>query len=397
MKILFLCNKNPYPERDGGCMGMNVYIKEAVRLGNCVKVLAVNSEKNYTDVATLPEDYRNATGYEAVMLDMRVKAFSFLKTYFTKQSPHIIRFISKDFEKKLISILKSNEFDLIMFESIFVCPYIDVVKAHSKAKLVLRAHNIEYKIWERTYNASGNIIKKLLLKHVYTTLKNYELMIINEVDMISSVSPVDAEFLRSKTAVPVVVLPAGFDMDAITIPQNIKEERNTIFHLGAMDWAPNIEGVNYFFDNIWQLINKENADVKLHLAGRSMSPSLLALKKENVIIDGEVPDAKEFMLSKQVMIVPLLSGSGMRVKIIEGMMLGKAIVATTIGAEGIEYENGKDILIADTPEEFTASVLKLIADPQFCKFIGDNAKLTAYSKYNVRKIYSEFLEEVQKI
>ncbi|MDR2084935.1 MAG: glycosyltransferase family 4 protein [Bacteroidales bacterium] len=397
MKILFLCNKNPYPERDGGCMGMNVYIKEAARLGNYVKVLAVNSEKNFTDPDCIPDDYKNAVDYESVMLDMRVKPFRFFTTIFTGKSPHIIRFISKDFEKKIIEILKSEDFDLVMFESIFVCPYLDIVRANSNAKIVLRAHNIEFKIWERTSKATKNILKKILLIHVYRTLRKYELRVINEVDMISSVSSVDAEYLRKHTKIPVYVLPAGFDMDAVNVPDNVEEEKNTVFHIGAMDWAPNIEGINYLLEKIWPLIHKENNNIKLHLAGRNMQQSLLCLQKENVIIDGEVPDAKEYMLSKQIMIVPLLSGSGMRVKIIEGMMLGKAIVATSIGAEGIECENGKDILIADTPENFTECVLKLIEDAEFCMNIEKNAKQTAYSKYNVREIYPKFLKEVEKL
>lgn len=390
MRILFLCNKNPYPERDGGCIAMNVNIKEAIRLGYDVKVVAINSKKNFTEIDSLPEDYKKKTAYESVMFDLKVRPLQFLSTYFTGKSPHITRFVSKDFEERLTRILIENEFDIIMLESIFMTPYIKTIRQNSNAKIVLRAHNVEFKIWERLYDSS-KFIKKILLKHVYRTLRNYELKVINEVDEILAITSVDADFFKQHTKVPIKVLPVGFDIDSIIEPKNIVEEKNTIFHIGAMNWMPNVEGINYFLDKIWPFIHEKNHNIKLYLAGRNMPDEFLQMKKDNVIVVGEVDDAKIFMKSKEIMIVPLLSGSGMRVKIIEAMTMGKVIVSTSIGVEGIDCENGKDILIADTPENFANAVLRVIDDAQLCETISNNARETVRLKYDIRRVFSKTL------
>ena len=123
-----------------------------------------------------------------------------------------------------------------------------------------------------------------------------------------------------------------------------------------MNWLPNKEGIKWFLDEVWPIIHQALPDLKIYLAGREMPSWLLELNLSNVKVIGEVPDAHEFIRSKSISIAPLLSGSGIRIKIIESMAMGKAVVATTIGAEGINYTTGKDIMIADTPEAFCEAV-----------------------------------------
>jgi glycosyltransferase involved in cell wall biosynthesis len=156
----------------------------------------------------------------------------------------------------------------------------------------------------------------------------------------------------------------------------------TVFHIGALDWMPNQEGLQWFFDKVWDKILGKHPEVKFYLAGRNAPDHYSALAFRNVVFMGEVDDAYEFMRSKAVMVVPILSGSGMRIKIIEGMALGKAIVTTTIGTEGIETSHGKDIFIADEPAAFADAVCKLIEDKSFCLEIGKNARNFVTSQYD---------------
>ena len=151
-------------------------------------------------------------------------------------------------------------------------------------------------------------------------------------------------------------------------------DKPELFHIGSMDWLPNTEGVEWFLDEVWPSILQEFPEITFTIAGRKIPTGISQRKDPNVIVVGEVESANAFMLSKDIMIVPILAGSGIRVKIIEGMALGKVIITTTIGAEGLDVEDGKNILIADTPEEFVAAVENCVKTPDLCAIIGENAR-----------------------
>nr|WP_255530377.1 glycosyltransferase family 4 protein [Pedobacter sp. ASV12] len=156
-----------------------------------------------------------------------------------------------------------------------------------------------------------------------------------------------------------------------------------MFHLGAMDWRPNKEGLEWFLDEIWPDIETLSGELRFYIAGKNMQKQFFEYDSENLIVESEVFDAIEFMNSKAIMIVPLLSGSGMRVKIIEGMAMQKCIIATTMAAEGINCEPGKDILIADTPDEFYRSILQCITQPNRWREIGKNARKTVERDHEI--------------
>ena len=148
----------------------------------------------------------------------------------------------------------------------------------------------------------------------------------------------------------------------------------SISFIGSLDWIPNLEGLNWFIEEVWPGIIKKNSKIKLHIAGRNTPESIRALNSDNIIIEGEVDDAKAFINAHPIMIVPLLSGSGMRVKILEGMALSRVVISTSIGMEGIEATDKKEILKADTPQEFIKKI-DWIADDFFEQIeIGSNAR-----------------------
>ncbi len=166
------------------------------------------------------------------------------------------------------------------------------------------------------------------------------------------------------------------------LPDHSRLEFPSVFHIGALDWMPNQEGLLWFFENVWGKILEKHPDLLFYLAGRNAPPHFKVLPYPNVVYTGEVDNAYDFIRSKAVMIVPVLSGSGMRIKIIEGMALGKAIVTTSIGTEGIATTHGSDIFISDDPEEFARYVCSLIEDRNFCLKIGENASKFVKSRYD---------------
>ena len=389
MKILQVCSKTPYSPKDGGGIAMKMLMEGLAAEGNTVHVMAVSTPKHFINDADIDAAYKNKTAFHSVFIDTSVKPFAAFLNLFSSDSYNVSRFYSKEFEKVLIKKIKEEQYELIQLESLWVTPYLDAIRKHSKAKVVLRSHNIEYLIWERLADTCGSPLKKVYLNMLASRLKRYELSMLNKYDSIVMITDVDAAvYKKAGCTVPVITVPFGIDLSGY-VQDASALEKHSLFHIGAMDWQPNIDGINWFLRSVWILVNEKHPDVKLYLAGRNMTEEIKDLKLENVIVEGEVADSNRFINSKSIMIVPLLSGGGMRVKIIEGMALGKTIVSTTIGAEGIAYEDGKNILIADTEAEFASALDKCLSDRSFSDQIGQNARALVEVNYDNKHICSK--------
>jgi len=391
-----ICNKSPWPALEGGPMAMNNLIEGLIRAGQQVKVLALNTNKYSVNPETIPGDYRRKTGIELSYVDLSIKPVPAFLNLFTARSYHVERFKSKDFERKLISVLKSTDFDIIQIELLYMSPYIETIREHSNARIILRAHNIEHLIWLRLAETEKNPLKKLYLKHLAETLKIYEYSILDRYDGIVPITRKDAEFFSSVTQTPVHPVSFGIEIGKTEQKKPVKTE-NALFHIGAMNWMPNEEGIRWFLDEVWPLVHERLPGIKLYLAGRMMPGWLSQLDLENVIVEGEVPDAGEFIRTKTISIAPLLSGSGIRVKIIESMSHSKAVVSTSVGAEGINYTNNKNIMIADTPEEFAKAIEYLYNNPEKATEMGRNALELVKQDHDIEKIILQLLAFYREI
>ena len=390
MKVLQLCNKPPQPMVDGGCIAMNTISTALLDKGIDLKILTVATDKHPFLTEKISAEFKEKTQIESVFLDTRVNIIDAFSALVTSDSYNISRFFSPDFDKKLIHILGQDEYDVIHLESLFMTPYLSTIRKYSEARIVLRSHNLEHLIWERLANSTGNKAKRIYLKHLASRLKQYEKRTINEVDGIAAISFEDTErFKELECKVPLVTIPFGIDLEKHQ-PKEKSTENVTLFHIGAMNWAPNEEAINWFLDEIWPGLS--HLDLKLHLAGRLMPDYISKQSNERLIIDGEVESAADFMNSHDIMVVPLLSGSGMRIKIIEAMAHGKTIVSTTVGAEGIDYKDRENILIADSKEEFVTTISRLMKQRDEIQRIGKNARLLVEEKYSNTKIIQNLLE-----
>jgi len=385
LRILFICNKSPWPAKEGGPIAMNNLIEGLIVAGNRVKVLAVDSDKYHVAPEDIPSAYRNRTGIEFVHLNLAVKPVSAFLNLFSQQSYHVRRFISKAFEEKLVEILRNENFDIVQMETLFMAPYIHIIRKHSNAKIVLRAHNIEHLIWKRIFSISRNPAKKFYLYHLFTTLENYEKAVLDRFDGLLPITEKDAGFFRSYCQKPVQAIPFGVNLDDYNLHEKQQPE-NALFHIGAMNWMPNEEGIRWFLREVWPKVQEKFSGLKLYLAGRAMPRWLLELKEKNVVVLGEVPDARDLILSKSISIVPLFSGSGVRIKIIESMSLGRAVISTKTGAEGIEYTEGENILLADTADGFVSAIARLYENPEEAVVLGKNARRLMEAKHDNRKI-----------
>ena len=390
MKILLLCNKSPYPTLEGGPMAMNSIVTGLLDAGHQVKILAVNSKKyNVTD-DDIPDDYRKKTGIELIDVDLRIKPMQAFKNLFSKKSYHVERFISKEFTDRLIEVLKEDSFDIVQLETLYMTPYVETIREHSKALIVLRAHNVEHLIWERIAKGTRFFLKRYYIKHLAKTLKNYELTAINQVDGIAAITRKDAAFFRKYCATTTVDIPYGIYPEKYTPSYEING-KPSFYHIGSMNWIPNEEGIQWFVENCLDAVVEKHPDFIFHLAGRNMPEWLKDLDNPHVDVVGEVPDAKEFVTNHNVAIVPLLSGSGIRIKIIESMALGKTVITTLVGAEGILYEEDVNIIIAENKAKMAEYIRRISENPAMAVEIGKAARKLVEEVYDNRKITERLL------
>lgn len=384
LKILQLCLRVPLPPYDGATIAMYNLAESLTASGAAVKMLSFNTKKHFTDLNSIDAALIDKYKLETVFLDASVNAWdAFTNLFKPNESYNIVRFDSDAFHQKLKEILQSETFDFILFEGLFLSPYLQTVRTFSKAKCILRAHNVEWLIWKRLAKATKNPLKKTYLYFLSGRLKRYENNVINNFDAIVAISEQDKNlFLRDGCNIPIEVAPTGMNTAKYKNIEQMDADSLSLFHLGSMDWLPNIEAVDWLLNDIWPLIQQKSNKVHLFLAGKNMNPKYFSIKSKNLIVAGEIKDALNFMENKQIMVVPLLSGGGIRIKILEGLAAGKVIVSTSTGAEGINYTDKKNILIADTPEDFTKTILSLLNNPNLLNNIAREAQILARTQYD---------------
>jgi glycosyltransferase involved in cell wall biosynthesis len=386
LKALFLTNRVPFPPKSGYPIVVYNTIKGLLALGVEITLFSINPKNHWVDTDDIYDPVFESIQFHTHELDTEISIWDTIYNFVSNQPLNVYRFYSDDAARGLENLLRESEFDIIQFESLFVVPYLDVVKENSKARLVYRAHNIVYDVWERVSQTEKFKPRKKYLQFLARRLKAYETEQINRFHKIFAISEPDRQnILQFGCEISLDVFPVALDFSQYKVEPS-KANFPTLFHLGSMDWGPNREGIEWFLSEVWPDIEELNSELRFYIAGKNMPQHLFDYDSDNVVVEGQVYDAVEFMNSKAIMIVPLLSGSGMRVKILEGMAMNKCIIATTIAAEGIQCEHGKDILLADTPDEFYRCILQCITNPGKWKEIGDNARKTAEKHYDIALI-----------
>ncbi|MCB0380652.1 MAG: glycosyltransferase family 4 protein [Flavobacteriales bacterium] len=394
MKILQICSKPPLPSIDGGCKATHNFTKGFLEENIEVKILTLNTKKHPFIKNQLPEDYIKKTDIESIFVDTSVKIVPALINFCQSKSYNISRFYSNEFEELILNNLKRGDFDVVLFEGLYVSPYIGVVKKNSSAKLVYRAHNVEYEIWQRNAEKKKNIIKKIYFKILAKQLKQYEVAVFKNFDFIAAITERDKQEIQKYiTHIPIEVFPFGIDLQDYSIKEVINE--NKVFYIGSMDWLPNLRGIEWFIKEVWSTIVKTNNKPFFVLAGKKMPLWLMELKHKNINVIGEVDNALEFISNNNIMVVPLFSGSGMRVKIIEAMALQKTVIGTAIAFEGISCENKKNVLVANNKDEFVRLLEDCFNDKGMVDLISKNARLLIEENYDNKQIVRELIRFIK--
>ncbi|MEI6409719.1 MAG: glycosyltransferase family 4 protein [Bacteroidota bacterium] len=393
MKILQLCKKFPYPLKDGEAIAVTYLAKAFAGLGCDVTLFSMNTSKHWFDTADLPPNFSHYANIETVFVDNHIRPWPAFLNLFTDKSYHVDRFDHPGFAEKLAAQLENGHYDVVQLESLYLAPYIPVIRRHSNALIALRAHNVEHEIWERVAENS-NPFKKWYLQKITPRLKRYEIARLNDYDLLVGISARDVEhFQRLGLNIPSVVTPIGLDCRDYKPDSSSFKRPLSLSFIGSLDWMPNQEGLKWFLEQVWTpLLSPAFPDLTFHIAGRTAPRWIQQLNIPRVHFHGEVPSAPDFINQHSVMVVPLLSGGGMRAKILEGMAVGKVVLSTTLGMEGISATHRKECLIADQPEDFLKMVQWCYAQGESLQHLGRNAHDLCMEHYDNMEIARRLLD-----
>ncbi len=397
LSILQICKKYPYPLKDGESIAINNLSRSLAGAGARVSMLAMNTARHPYKGSGTPPAFDHYDRVDTVPVDNRIKLWAAFRNLFSTDSYHISRFVSEAFAKKLTELLQHRSFDIIQLETVYLVPYIPVIRKYSKALICLRAHNLEHEIWERIVRNTPAGPKRWYLQHLTTKLHRYEVNALQQFDLLAAITRRDLEaFQKLGFAGEAVVCPIGLDLADYQRPELQLNGHLSMSFIGSLDWMPNIEGLQWFLQKVWPEAHKQWPSVRLHIAGRNTPDWLKSRPELGITVHGEVPDAADFINEHPLMVVPLLSGSGMRAKILEGMALGKVVITTRLGLEGIDAEPGKDVLVADNLDEFREALAMVLRDPQQLTRMGERARSLVSTHYDSSRIGERLLATYQQ-
>jgi glycosyltransferase involved in cell wall biosynthesis len=397
MHILQVSPRVPFPLHDGGAIGIYNITKGLLAAGHRVTMLAINTPKHHqpADVlAHLGPNFRLVT----VDVDTTARPLKALQNLLLSGQPYnVARFISPEVGTSLVSLIQTEKPAVIQYEGTYVAWYkqwLDSEELTPEGTVsVLRAHNIEYVIWERLALGEKNPLKRWYLRQLASRLRHFEKEYLRYFDAVAAITNEDIARLQELGCPePIALIPAAVEMASFQPDPSVLPRPRTVFMIGSLNWLPNLEGLDWLLREVWPALHAELPELELHVAGVAPPGHLTSRPKgqDNVFIHGFVESAAAFMRQYDLMLVPLLSGGGMRVKIIEGMALGKAILSTGIGAEGIAVRDGHDIVLRDTAAAWQQALREYYHGGLPVAAIGAHAASTAAEVYANGRVTERF-------
>jgi len=314
----------------------------------------------------------------------------------SSQPYNITKYCRPEVRRRLHALLREETYDVILCDFIMAA---GVIPWDWPTPKVLFTHNVEATIWRRHQEVATNLIWKAISWRERRRMEAAERRYLLLADGVLTVSETDRNaFATFLDLGKLTVIPTGVDVDYFQ-PASMEETANSLVFTGSMDWLPNEDAIFYFADAILPLIKKQCPDVSLVVVGRSPSRKLQALAEveKSIRLTGWVKDIRPFVARGSVCIVPLRIGGGTRLKIFEAMAMNKAVISTTVGAEGLAVRAGENIVLADTPVDFASSVVSLLRDPNRRKRLGSSARTLVQENYSWPKVAQDFARTLQDI
>jgi len=399
MRILWLKTEVLHPVDKGG----------KIRTYNMLKELKREHEVTYLtldDGTASAEDKKNASEYchELICIPhARREKFTpgfYAELLMNLVSPHayaIKKYESRAMRREIVERDRQGAFDLLVCD--FLAPAANV-PADLTTPSVLFQHNVEAMIWKRHYEVQSNPVKKAYLYGQWQKMRRFERDMCRRFDSVIAVSADDREQMKDEYGAEAVFdVPTGVDTEFFRPAGNVKPQPHSLVFTGSMDWLPNDDAIRYFTREIMPLIKNKVPDVTLTVVGRSPAPALVDLSKEDssLIITGRVDDVRPYMEDAAAYIVPLRIGGGTRLKIFEAMAMGKAVVSTTVGAEGLPLTSGVELLLADEPATFADAVVSVLTNQGYAAELGQRAAAVVRENFGWKQVTDRFISICRKI
>jgi len=381
MKVLFVTPFYPYPLDIAGKIGLYNFLKCLSKYHHIILLSFFNPEQDlYTP---LLKDY-----CAEVITIKKIKKepapyISFIKTIFPFTMPCLIRSRYEPLmRKKLVELINAEKFDIILYEFTQSAIYI---QSNISTPQVLVEDDISYLNAERRFDVVPwrSPLLKLINYVEYLKLRRFERKAWTKVDTVVTLTESDKERIKQiNPNVNVAAIVRGVDFEYYKPNRKEQDLKEQVLFLGAAENTLNIDGIGFFLQKIWPLILCKKPKTTFRIIGKGFGDVFNKTKLKNVEEIGFVKDTRPYFDSSKVFVVPLLNSSGIKMKMLEAMAMGIPVVSTSIGAQGIDAENGKDIIIADKPQDFAESVLRLLEDKMLREKIGINSRKLIESKYN---------------
>jgi glycosyltransferase involved in cell wall biosynthesis len=386
-KILILANKVPYPSKDGSSIAMARLLENFIEFENHdITYGALNTIKHRKQIDDFPNAIKKRITLKTFEVDTSpTPANALTNLLFTRQPFHTIRFFVFSMQKWLEEF-EDSHFDLVVLEGAFMGHYLPLARLKGN-KVVLRAHNLEHVIWERSSNNLASPLKKFYLNIQTGRLKKFEQNLAMLVHAVWSISSIDMYWFKT------------FNVNSFFVPVSIKRQEmnmhivpKSCFFLGALDWMPNLESLQWFLREVWPLVNQLDPSIEFHVAGNKTPNKIKTLKSHNLHVHGKVPSAERFSKNHGVSIIPLLSGSGVRIKLLENGSFGIPTISTTIGAEGVYDIHDSKIPLSDIPQELAREIVALTTDSHKAAQIAQDLYTDMNTRFSAQNAMASILQ-----
>lgn len=375
MRILWLKTELLHPVDKGGKIRTYNMLKELKRAHHVTYLTLDDGSASAADRANASEYCHELVCIPHARREKFTPGFYFelLLNLVSSQAYAIKKYESAEMMRKIQDLDAAAGFDLLVCD--FLAPAANVPRVLERPA-VLFQHNVEAMIWKRHYEVQTNPLKKAYLYGQWRKMWKFELEMCRRFDAVIAVSAEDREQMkREYGASNVFDVPTGVDAEFFRPSGAVETAPHNIVFTGSMDWLPNEDAIRYFMREIMPLIKQKVSDATLTVVGRNPPPALVDLSKEDpsLAITGRVDDVRPYIERAAAYIVPLRIGGGTRLKIFEAMAMEKAVVSTTVGAEGLPLNNGVELLLADEPRPFAEAVVKVLTDSSYASELGRRA------------------------
>lgn len=397
-KVLVISERVPFPSDNGG----------KLRTANVLKHLCDNYEVDYVTYSQDPVSddqlsiLKQLCNRVYIFPEGRPSKWKHLKAFLKGESGITCGIYSKNMQKKIDELIQQVDYHMLWVERLFCLPYLkkQIKKSGNNPPVILNMHDVDSEAVKYFSEVDIRKIKRLYFKNEYKRVLKLEEYAIKNVHRIIACSPRDA--IVYKELFPFnqdkwLEANNGVDLKIANSLPRIKRDKSTVLFIGGLDNPCNREGILWFLNEIWDEVLNIVPEAQLLIAGSGKSASIIkesANKKSNVKFLGYVEDINPLYQQSTCTVVPLRSGSGTRLKIVEAFSFGMPVVSTSIGAEGLPVENNKDLIIADDSKAFARGIASIIQKPELGKTMANNA-YTIAKQYDWDAIMSNLLEEVE--